>query len=158
SAGWVTTSNRHPGFSSLGEIFDTWKAPEGIDWLRYAHVRVEVHDASYFRAVLSGRAAPSVRIAQLQVVSGAGETILDKRRGLGEFSLEDEADGYTYFNIESSDLPSPPGDGVYSIAIELENGAQSGGWFIVNDMASGSAPRISLPDPVTTDVQPRVLF
>jgi hypothetical protein len=86
------------------------------------------------------------------------EIVLDKKAGKGTFEVEHDTPGYEDFTLDSSGLDSLPGDGVFTLHIELADGQVVDQWFIVHGLAASTSPDVQSPVSAQTfsDTNPQV--
>jgi len=75
------------------------------------------------------------------------EIVLDKATGRGKLETikhDDPGYGYEDFKIELL-VDELPADGVFTVRIELDDGAVSDGWFIVHGLAASATPELHSP-------------
>lgn len=142
-----------------GRLAAAFKLPEPFDEsFRYQHVRSLGPNGVYHSVKVRGAIRDASRITQLVVRRLPNEIVLDKKAGKGTFEVEHDTPGYEDFTLDSSGLDSLPGDGVFTLHIELADGQVVDQWFIVHGLAASTSPDVQSPVSAQTfsDTNPQV--
>jgi len=128
-----------------GSLPADWQVPDGIANLKFKELRREGAEDIGYGCVLSGGLIESNALKQVQVVGYPDHVILDRQKGIGEWTVEKENGGGFSFALRSDDQAQPMADGLYLISFEMQDGRQASGWFIVSDLLSTASPVLESP-------------
>jgi len=129
-----------------GRLPAAFKLPEPFDAsFRYQNVRSLGPNGVYYSVKVRGAIRNASRITQLVVRRLPNEIVLDKKAGKGTFEVEHDTPGYEDFTLDSTGLDSLPGDGVFTLHIELDDGTVVDQWFIVHGLAASTSPDLQSP-------------
>ena len=117
----------------------------GVAW------RVNVPHARGVGFFVWGRARDAKHLKGVTLKRLPDEIVLDKESGKGKFEIHVDEPGYEDFRLRiEKNVDALPGDGVFSLRLELDDGTATEGWFIVHALASSASPQILSPVPSAT--------
>lgn len=135
-AAWKRTGGRLPA---------GWSLPAPVHHMNVTHVRKEEPNKLSWRLKVSGHVPVADLVTQVRLVRAPDVVVLDRRAGLGDWSVSPEKEGGFYFELEADDASRPVPEGAYYLEIELANGHRGGGWFPFFDMAASASPVVESP-------------
>lgn len=122
-----------------------WHLPDEIKQLSAVVKRIE-RDSVHHKFKISGHTEVLDLIKQLRVVRYPGDEILNKQAGKGEWEQDHQEGEDVYFSLSTTKSGQPTPEGLYLIDLELSNGKQVSGWFILDDsLNAGDAPKVYSP-------------
>lgn len=127
-----------------GKLPSRFKPPAGYDAWNYAYYRVATPDGTNYMAQfrLFARDASHVKVLTLRH-SPSGAT-LDKATS-SVVRHDPAGGGLDELIVNSGPLESPPGDGIVTMHIELDDGTTSDGFVIVHGLAAATTPDVRSP-------------
>jgi hypothetical protein len=126
------------------QLTPDWHLPGEIRDMNIT-VRRSFNNEDKFSIVVRGTTRQPKVIKQFQISHYPDQVMIDKAMGLGEWEENQESGKYS-FGIESKVSPQKLETGLYTLNIELENGAKTQGWFLVDeDMTASTSPIVQSP-------------
>ena len=142
--------------SNKGNLPSRFKLPEGYQGVQYGALRGMTKNGPFYQVFSRGRARDASHLVGLTVKRLPDEVLLDKQTKKGDFDLRDDEAGYKDFVLQLK-VPALPGDGVFTIRLELDDGTVSEGWFIGHNLEASACPEIKSPAPTATLADPNPL-
>jgi hypothetical protein len=129
-----------------GRLPSAFKLPEPFQGgMQYANVRATGPNGPSYSVFVRGPVHDASRIKGLTVTKLPNEIILDKQSGKGRFQIKHDTPGFEDFNLDSGRIDALPGDGVFTVHIELDDGQVIENWFIVHALAASASPELRSP-------------
>ena len=135
--------------------------PTQISRLEVAVGRRRLPDSVDYSLKVSGDAVTTHdMVKQVSMTDYTGEVVLDKERGIGEWSSDPSPGEEGYFELSNFDLRTPPKEGLYYLHAEFDGGASWDGWVILSGLLASESPAISEPaqGQVFTTAMPTIVW
>lgn len=129
-----------------GHLPSSFRLPEGFEHVTFGCIHGLGPSGPYYRVFLRGRGRGSAasRLAGVTLRREPEEVLLDKRSGKGDYKLRKEEKDFVDFVLEAP-VQAPPAAGVFTIRLELDDGAVQEGWFPANAFVSTGMPTLRSP-------------
>lgn len=122
-----------------------WKLPPEIREMKVAVSRVHSPQSDEYGIEIRGAQTEKGMIRQLQLVRYPDHVVLDKQRGVGEWTEELDPDNGPEYELDGARSAGPVPEGLYLVNLELKTGAVTRGWVIVSDLVSTETPVVTAP-------------
>jgi hypothetical protein len=116
----------------------------GVEKVIFGEINSLGPDGPELRVFVKVRMRDASHVTSVTVRRLPGETILDKASGRGTYQIKHDVPGFEDANLEAV-VPALPRDGVFTIRVELDDGASTEGWFLGRSLASSAVPDLRSP-------------
>jgi hypothetical protein len=125
-----------------------WRLPTEVSYLKLAVNRISF-DRPAYRMQMNLDVPNEEDLEQVKLTRYPEDVIIDKVGSIGEMSVEEGANGESFFWFGTDYEGDAPKDGLYLLDIKIKDKPLVQGWVILNDLVASQSPRVFSPAPGT---------